>query len=204
MLQSAKTWFQTKRQNNGNAAFSALSGTIRPLRSDEKTAFRDLLLRLDPESRRNRFAMTVDDSFMVSYAETSFAQSPVIFGYFEDGVLRGTAELRTLPEPHMAEAAFCVEKDWRRHGVGTRLMDALLNEARDLQIEHIYISCLAANHTMQALARKFAARLTYQSGDMIGLIKAPKARMKDWIRTTVARALSQPRRLASAVSGQQS
>ncbi|WP_346906970.1 GNAT family N-acetyltransferase [uncultured Roseibium sp.] len=204
MLQSAKTWFRTKQPKNGNAAFSAPSGTIRPLRGDEKNAFRDLLLRLDPESRRNRFAMTVDDSFMVSYAETSFAQSPVIFGYFEDGVLRGTAELRPLPEPHMAEAAFCVEKDWRRHGVGTRLMDALLNEARDLQIEHIYISCLAANHTMQALARKFAARLTYQSGDMIGLIKAPKARMKDWIRTNVTRALSQPRRLASAVSGQQS
>ena len=204
MLQSAKSWFQAKRQNNGTAAFSALSGTFRPLRGDEKTAFRDLLLRLDPESRRNRFAMTVDDSFMVSYAETSFAQSPVIFGYFEDGVLRGTAELRTLPEPHMAEAAFCVEKGWRRHGVGTRLMDALLNEARDLQIEHIYISCLAANHTMQALARKFSARLTYQSGDMIGLIKAPKARIKDWIRTNVARALSQPRRLASAGSGQQS
>jgi GNAT superfamily N-acetyltransferase len=204
MLQSAKTWFRTKRQNNGNVAFSAPSGTIRPLRGDEKNAFRDLLLRLDPESRRNRFAMTVDDSFMVSYAETSFAQSPVIFGYFEDGVLRGTAELRILPEPYMAEAAFCVEKNWRRHGVGTRLMDALLNEARALRIEHIYISCLAANHTMQALARKFAARLTYQSGDMIGLIKAPKARMKDWIRNTVARTLAQPRRLASAASGQQS
>ncbi|MBD1547697.1 GNAT family N-acetyltransferase [Roseibium aggregatum] len=207
MLQPARTWFRTKRQKSCNEPFSGvsgLSGTFRPLRGDEKSAFRDLLLRLDPESRRNRFAMTVDDSFLVSYAETSFAQSPVIFGYFEDGVLRGTAELRTLPEPHMAEAAFCVEKGWRRNGVGTRLMDALLNEARDLQIEHIYISCLAANHTMQALARKFAARLTYQSGDMIGLIKAPKARMKDWIRNNVARTLFQPRRLASAASGQQS
>ena len=133
MLQSAKTWFRAKRQENNDIPFSGLPGTIRPLRHDEKAEFRNLLLRLDPEGRRNRFAMTVDDSFMVSYAETSFAQSPVIFGYFEDGVLRGTAELRALPEPQMAEAAFCVEKGWRRHGVGTRLMDALLNEARDLR-----------------------------------------------------------------------
>jgi len=203
MLQPARTWFRTERQTRSNAAFSATSGTIRPLRNDEKPAFRDLLLRLDPESRRNRFAMSVDDSFIVAYAETSFAQSPVIFGYFEDGVLRGTAELRILPEPHMAEAAFCVEKDWRRRGVGTRLMDALLNEARDLRIEHIYISCLAANLTMQALARKFAARLTYQSGDMIGLIKAPKARIKDGIRA-LARTLFRPHRQGAAAFGQQS
>ena len=39
---------------------------------------------------------------------------------------------------------------------------------------------------------------------MIGLIKAPKARLKDWIRHNLERALFRPRRLVSAAFGHHS
>lgn len=172
-----------------NEPIPAIPGKIRALTSKDKSLFCEHLLRLDPETRRSRFAMPADDAFMLSYAETSFAIGPIIFGYFEDGVLRGVAELRPLPEPDVAEAAFSVENAWRRQGIGAQLMHTLLDEACRQNIEHIYISCLATNLTMQALARKFSARFTYQAGDMIGLIKAPKTRPSDWLRQPLSKLL---------------
>jgi hypothetical protein len=58
--------------------------------------FREHLLRLDPETRRNRFAMAASDAFMVRYAETSFALDAVLFGYVEGATLRAAAELRII------------------------------------------------------------------------------------------------------------
>ena len=164
-------------------------GKIRVLTSKDKSLFCEHLLRLDPETRRNRFAMLADDAFMLSYAETSFAVDAVIFGYFKGGILRGVAELRPLPEPDVAEAAFSVEKTWRRQGIGAQLMQALLEEASRQHIERIYINCLASNLTMQALARKFSAGFTYQAGDMVGLITAPKARPANWLRQPLSKLL---------------
>lgn len=179
-------------ENSGKLALANPSAEIRRLGCDELDLFRDHLLRLDRTTRRNRFAMPVDDAFLTSYAETSMALNPVIFGYFEDGLLRGSAELRPLSDSSSAEAAFCIETGWRDCGIGTRLMSRLLDEATRQRFEKIYINCLATNRTMQALARKFSARFTYLDGDVIGLIKAPKGGLANALRRRLARLLWQP------------
>lgn len=183
---------------------SDFPGKIRELTKNDHTLFCEHLLRLDPETRRSRFAMPADDAFMRSYAETSFAFGTVIIGYFEDGILRGVAELRALPEPHVAEAAFSVEKAWRRQGIGSQLMQSLLDAAGRQGVDRIYISCMATNTTMQALARKFAARFSYQAGDMIGLIKAPKSHPADFVQTLLSRFRLQPGASTPRAYGQQS
>lgn len=167
--------FRTARPEPIDADAHLLAGEIRELVAAEKTLFCEHLLRLDPETRRNRFAMPASDEFLRSYAETCFALEPKIFGYFEDGVVRGTGELRPLAEAATAEAAFSIEHGWRRRRIGTLLMGEVLDAAKAAKTLHVYINCLATNQTMQALARKFAARFTYQAGDMIGLIEAPRS-----------------------------
>ena len=62
------------------------------------------LLRLDPDSRRNRFAGAVSDEFVRDYAELSFGIDPLIHGFFVDGTLRGAAELRPIGAPLTREA----------------------------------------------------------------------------------------------------
>ena len=47
-------------------------GLIRKLWISEAEAYRDHLLRLDPDSRRNRFAGAVSDQFVTDYANLSF------------------------------------------------------------------------------------------------------------------------------------
>jgi len=162
-------------------------GEIRLLDASEKHLFRDHLLRLDGDTRRSRFAMHATDAFLRSYVETSFTLDTVIYAYLENGIVRGTAELRSLGNADTAEAAFCVEQDWRRLGIGTRLMDLLLQEARARETRHIYINCLATNRKMQALARKFSADMSFEAGDVIGHISPPEAAPRDRLRQWVLR-----------------
>src|SRR6266699_3579273 len=68
-------------------------GLIRKLWIGESERYRDHLLRLDAESRRNRFAGSVSDEFVRDYADLSFGIDAVIHGFFVDGTLRGAAEL---------------------------------------------------------------------------------------------------------------
>lgn len=171
-------------------------GEIRVLDETGKTLFRDHLMRLDPETRRSRFAMPASDSFLQGYVETSFTLDTLIFAYFEDGLVRATAELRSLEEMDLAEAAFCVERDWRRAGLGSALMMCLLKAARNRGIRHIYINCLATNRHMQALARKFSAEMTFEAGDVIGRLVPLKEKQP----SVLVRCLSRLRQLSTVAS----
>src|SRR5262249_16481753 len=129
-------------------------GTIRKLWIGEATKYRDHLLRLDPESRRNRFGGAVSDQFIEDFVKLSLGLDAVLLGFFGDGVLRGAAELRTLGPPlaHEAEAAFSIEKPWQSHGVGSELLERTLLAARNRGIKLVHMTCLAHNQRMQQLA----------------------------------------------------
>ena len=51
-------------------------GTIRKLWIGESAKYRDHLLRLDPESRRNRFGGAVSDEFIENFVELTPASTP--------------------------------------------------------------------------------------------------------------------------------
>ena len=66
-----------------------IDGVIRKLWIDRAGPYRDHLLRLDAESRRNRFGGAVSDAFIHKYIALPIGLDAVIHGYFVDGVLRG-------------------------------------------------------------------------------------------------------------------
>jgi len=167
------------------------SASIQPLSADQGHLFRDHLLRLDTTTRQHRFAMPVNDAFLSTYSETTFALESLIFGYIEDDRVRGSAELRSLGLPGAAEATFCVEADWRNQGIGTALMETALGAAGEFGASHIYINCLASNRTMQRVARKFSASLTIEAGDVIGHLRPPARSKGSWLRRQFNRWLAQ-------------
>jgi RimJ/RimL family protein N-acetyltransferase len=149
-----------------------LRGNVRKLWPTETDAFRDHLLRLDKDSRRMRFAHAVSDTFIEDYASRMHDFGSIVFGYAEDGQVRAAAELRKLGD-HWgteAEAAFSVEKDFQDHGLGTELMGRVIRSARNRGIHRLYMSCLAENSKMQAIARKHEADLKFEYGEVIGEI----------------------------------
>src|ERR1700745_1345251 len=108
-------------------------GYVRTLsQHEELPLLRDHLLRLDPESRHDRFNGYMDDSFIERYAARCAADGTIIVAYMENGIVRGAAELHP-PEQSgdfLPEIAFSVEGSLRRRGVGSVLFERLIAEAR--------------------------------------------------------------------------
>jgi RimJ/RimL family protein N-acetyltransferase len=147
-------------------------GSIRKIWPLDAPKFRDHLLRLDKSSRRMRFAHGVSDSFIEDYAARMSDMGSVVYGYYVDGEVHAAAELRKLSdswEPE-AEAAFSVETAYQDQGLGSELMGRVIRTARNRGVQRLYMSCLAENSKMQAIARKHEADLRFEYGEVVGEI----------------------------------
>ena len=154
---------------NSTRARSA-HGYVRTLiQQEELPLLRDHLLRLDDESRHDRFNGFLDVGFINSYAARCADDGTVIVAYILDGVVRGAAELHP-PDGGLPEVAFSVETMVRRQGVGSALFRRAIEEARWAGHKRIRLTTSADNHAMRALAKKFGAHLTFENGEPAGTI----------------------------------
>jgi GNAT superfamily N-acetyltransferase len=151
-------------------------GVIRKLWIGETARYCEHVLRLDPESRRNRFAGGVSDDFIRNYVELTAGLETVVHGFFVGGTIRGAAELRPLGArfPRQAEAAISVEKPWQSHGVGSALLRRTLLAARNRGYRLLHMACLADNRRMQQLARKFDAELAFDFDGVVGEVESSR------------------------------
>jgi GNAT superfamily N-acetyltransferase len=164
-------------------------GTVRILhRQEELALLRDHLLRLDADSRRDRFHGFLDDSFIERYAAKCADDGTVIIAYIEDGVVRGAAELHPPDQSSDAvpEIAFSVEARVRRQGVGSILFRKLIAEARSRGYDSLRITTGAQNQAMRALANKFGAHLTFRHGESTGTIDLKQQPQPDLTRPAIA------------------
>ena len=154
-------------------AAALADSSVRTLsQQEELPLLRDHLLRLDRASRHDRFHGFMDDSFIEHYAEKCANDGTVVIAFFENGVVRGAAELHP-PEQSpdsLPEIAFSVETSVRRRGVGSILFRKLIAEARAKGYTSLRITTGAQNEAMRALASKFGAHLTFRQGESTGTI----------------------------------
>ncbi len=65
-------------------------GYVRTLsQREELPLLRDHLLRLDPESRHDRFHGIIDDNFIERYAARCAGDGTLVVAYMESGIVRG-------------------------------------------------------------------------------------------------------------------
>lgn len=141
---------------------------VRRLWPTDLPAIEAHFLRLDMTTRRDRFMHAMGDAAVLAYARRAVGADGLMFGCFVDGTLRGVAELRPastrdIDASHRlgreAEAAFALERPFRRGGLGTRLFRRLARAARARSVRRLKVRCLAENRAMQALARKVGSDL---------------------------------------------
>ena len=164
---------------------SAHEATIRRLWEADRELFRGHLLRLDPQSRHDRFNGGASDEFLNHYSDRCFAPGDVIFGAFIEGELRGAGELRPVASsearppffaaPGRAEAAFSIETAYRRRRLGIQLFERLMRAAAGHRIGEIDFTCSAENKAMQSLARKFSAEMHFKADQVTGRLTARHA-----------------------------
>ena len=154
-------------------AAALADSSVRTLsQQEELPLLRDHLLRLDRNSRHDRFHGFMDDSFIERYAEKCANDGTIVIAFFENGVVRGAAELHPPDQTpdSLPEIAFSVEASVRRRGVGSILFRKLIKEARAKGYLSLRITTGAQNDAMRALARKFGAHLTFRHGESTGTI----------------------------------
>jgi GNAT superfamily N-acetyltransferase len=139
---------------------------VRRLWPADRALVLDYFRRLDPETRRDRFMGDVGDKGVAAYAARSVAAEGVMYGAVIDGALRGLAELRPAgpgSSPYFlgprAEAAFAVERAYRRRGIGAALFARIARAARNRGVSDLRVRCLARNGPMLRLAARQGAEL---------------------------------------------
>jgi GNAT superfamily N-acetyltransferase len=168
---------------------TAAKGTVRTLsQQEELPLLRDHLLRLDRESRDDRFHGFMDDGFIERYAAKCASDGTIIIAYLEDGVVRGAAELHPPDQSpdSQPEIAFSVEAGQRRQGVGSILFRKLIAEARAKGYHSLRITTGAQNEAMRALAHRFGAHLTFRHGESTGSIDLTQQAQPDPARIAMA------------------
>jgi RimJ/RimL family protein N-acetyltransferase len=163
-------------------------GYVRTLsQQEELPLLRDHLLRLDTQSRRDRFHGFLDEDFIERYAAKCADDGTVIIAYMENGVVRGAAELHPpgQSDDGVPEIAFSVETCVRRQGVGSILFKRLLSEARWKGYRRLRVTTDAGNEAMRALASKFGAHLVFRHGESTGTIEVGEAPQAELARLAI-------------------
>jgi GNAT superfamily N-acetyltransferase len=145
-------------------------GGVRMLKPAEMPLLKEHLLRLDRESRHDRFNGVADDAYVTRYADRCLTDGTLVIAYVEAGQVRAAAELHPFNGDDAPEVAFSVERPYRGKGLGSVLFTRLIAEARRHGFAALRITTGSENEAMRALARKFGARLTFQQGESSGLI----------------------------------
>lgn len=149
----------------------------RRLWPSDRRAVEAHFLRLDSQTRANRFMAAIGDHGALAYAARSFDHAGVMYGAFVNGALRGVGELRPGgprglgPLGHRAEAAFAIERGYRRRGLGAMLFRRVVGAARHRGVADLHVRCLTANAPMRNLARKLGAELSLTGPETDGTIR---------------------------------
>jgi GNAT superfamily N-acetyltransferase len=131
---------------------------IKRLGPQHETDLLALLLDLDQPSRVSRFSCAANDQFLIQHSQRALSCAAWIAGVFVDDTLRGVVEAYDV-DAGAVEAAFLVERDWRRRGLGTALMQAAMQWARENDRHTLCMMFSRCNWPMRKLASNAQARL---------------------------------------------
>jgi GNAT superfamily N-acetyltransferase len=135
-----------------------LASDIRYLGQPDENELRRVLLSLEPSARRSRFGQAASDNYLTSHAKSALANADWIIGVFIDESLRGVVELYKCGPHNYAEAAFVVEQEWRRRGLGWALLRAAASAAAQHNTHALRMIFSRHNWPMRKLADKAKAR----------------------------------------------
>jgi GNAT superfamily N-acetyltransferase len=132
---------------------------IKRLGPQHETDLLALFLDLDQPCRVSRFSCAASDQFLIQHSQHALSSASWIAGAFVEDTLRGVVEAYDVDAAGAVEAAFLVERDWRRRGLGTALMQAAMRWARENDRHTLRMMFSRCNWPMRKLATSAQARL---------------------------------------------
>lgn len=144
------------------------SFVLRPLRADDLAALQRAFHRLTPEEIRFRFLQYAGElpASIVALVSRLDPAQVVAFVIDDGNEIRAVADLHINPsDTRIGEFGLIVGKAVSGHGLGTRLMQRLLDEARQRGIEIVRGDVRADNVRMLELCRELGAEIEPMADD---------------------------------------
>jgi acetyl-CoA synthetase (ADP-forming)/acetyltransferase len=146
---------------------------IRQTSTEDLDALRAFFAALSPEAMRLRFLFPVrqvPEETLRDFAATNDRAHVALVAEPWSGATNQRANLIAearyirIGDSDSAELALAVADGWRRVGLGTLLMSALLRHARYAALRSLCGDALAENAAVQGLLRSFGARISSHPG----------------------------------------
>ena len=128
--------------------------TLRPIKPEDENRFNLLFKSLSAQSVRFRFFETIKEmshDTLSRYCNLDYDREIAIVAQLDDSSLIGVVRLILDSEAKKGEFAVMVADSWHGLGLGSKLMDYIINIGRELKLETIYSDVSPENAKMITL-----------------------------------------------------
>lgn len=128
---------------------------IRPIHPDDARMLQDLVARLSPESRYFRFVSSFSElppSMLARFTLIDYDREMALVAVMQDRIV-GVSRYITNPDQSSCEFSLLVADDFKGKGLGSRLMESIMDVAREKGLAEIQGLVLANNQAMLKLMK---------------------------------------------------
>jgi acetyltransferase len=125
--------------------------TLRPIKPEDENRFNALFKSLSDQSVRFRFFETIKEmshDTLSRYCNLDYDREIAIVAQLDDSKLIGVVRLILDPDAKKGEFAVMVTDSWHGLGLGSKMMDYIIDIGRDLKLETIYSDVSPENTKM--------------------------------------------------------
>lgn len=160
----------TERLRNGQVV------TVRPMEPGDIDLERDFISNLSPETRHQRFLCgfgTPSEKLLEELTNVDHDQREAFIATIEtpDSIIEiGVSRYALEEDGKSAECAVVVADDWQKRGLGTLLLNRLIESARARNIEQLFSIDSASNSKLHEVARNMGWECQRDPGDTTQVI----------------------------------
>jgi acetyltransferase len=136
---------------------------LRPIKAEDEDSFNELIKSLSAESMRFRFFSVMKEmphERLTRYCNLDYDRQIAIVAELQDGnQIIGAGRIIAEPDGKSGEFAVLVADKWQSLGLGSKLMDYVINAAKDMRLEKIFAYVLSDNNKMIKLGEKKGCKI---------------------------------------------
>lgn len=142
---------------------------LRPIKPEDEPLWLEMFQNFSEESIRYRFFQLLKDTpheVRVRYCNIDYDREIAIVAELtEEGrrKILGVSRLSIEPDGKSGEMAFIVGDKWQNFGLGTKMVDYVLDIAKEMGVESVYSIMLSDNYRALSLTKKMGFDIEYLS-----------------------------------------
>jgi acetyltransferase len=150
---------------------------LRPIKPEDEPLWLEMFQSFSDESIRYRFFQILKDTpheVRVRYCNIDYDREIAIVAELtEEGrkKILGVGRLSIEPDGKSGELAFIIGDQWQGLGLGTKMVDYVIEIAREMGVETVYAIMLPDNYRALNLTKKMGFKLEYlEDGTVKGIL----------------------------------